>query len=218
MSKKVFIVGNSFFHQFYSMFEKRGYKVVDSIEEADIVQFTGGADIDPKFYGQHEHHTTYTSPGRDREEYAAWKKAKELGKFCAGVCRGGQLLNALSGGNMYQDVGGHGIHGTHDMVDVNTGDKIPVSSLHHQMMIVGNSGRLLGKSDVMRSKNKFLMTQMHDEPGEVVDNDEQVEVEACFYPVTKSFCYQPHPEFVGDNHPCRNWYFDKLEELYDEVS
>lgn len=218
MSKKVFVVGNSFFHQFKTMFEKRGYQLVGSIEEADIVQFTGGADISPKFYGQHDHPTTYTSPARDREEYAAWKKAKELNKFCAGVCRGGQLLNALSGGNMYQDVSGHGIHGTHDMIDVTTGKKVPVSSLHHQMMILGDSGRLLGKSDKMRSPRKFLMTPDRMEPGEVVDESEQMEVEACFYPVTKSFCYQPHPEFVGDDHPCRDWYFEKLEELYEEVS
>lgn len=218
MSKKVFIVGTAFRGLFITMFEKRGYKIVDSIAKADIVQFTGGADIDPKFYGQHEHHTTYTSPQRDAEEYAAWKEAKELNKFCAGVCRGGQLLNALSGGNMYQDVRGHGLHGTHDMLDVDSGKLIPVSSVHHQMMILGKSGRLLGKSDIMRSENKYLMTPLSDEPGEVVDQSEHVEVEACFYPVTKAFCFQPHPEFVGEEHPCREWYFDKLEELYAEVS
>lgn len=216
--KKVFIVGTAFRGLFISMFEKRGYRIVDSIAKADIVQFTGGADISPKFYNQHEHHTTYTSPERDAEEYEAWKEAKSLNKFCAGVCRGGQLLNALSGGNMYQDVKGHGLHGTHDMVDIETGSRIPVSSLHHQMMIMGDSGRLLGKSDIMRSKEKLLMTPSHEEPGEVADYGEELEVEACFYPVTKAFCYQPHPEFVGEEHPCREWYFTKLEELYNEVS
>lgn len=216
--KNVFIVGTAFRGLFITMFEKRGYNIVDSIEEADIVQFTGGADISPKFYNQHEHHTTYTSPERDKEEYAAWQEAKRLGKFCAGVCRGGQLLNALSGGNMYQDVDGHGLHGTHNMIDVESGKLIPVSSVHHQMMILGKSGRLLGKSENMLSSHKYLMTPAHEEPGEVVDKYEQMEVEACFYPVTKSFCYQPHPEFVGETHPCREWYFEKLEELYNEVS
>ena len=215
--KKVFIVGTSFFHQFHSMYTKRGYTIVDSIDEADIVQFTGGADISPKFYNQHEHPTTYTSPGRDREEYAAFVEGKQKGKFLAGVCRGGQLLNALSGGNMYQDVKGHGIHGTHDMLDVETGKLVPVSSLHHQMMIVGERGILLGKSSIMRSSRKFMMTPAHEEPGEVVDVDTEVEVEACFYPSTKAFCYQPHPEFVSSDHPCQQWYFDKLEELYAQV-
>ena len=124
---KVFIVGTSFFHQFHSMYTKRGYTTVDSIDEADIVQFTGGADISTKFYNQHEHPTTFTSPGRDREEYTASVEGKQKGKFLAGVCRGGQLLNALSGGNMYQDVKGHGIHGTHDMLDVETGKLVQVS-------------------------------------------------------------------------------------------
>lgn len=217
MSKKIYIVGSSFRSQFLSMFRERGYEVVDSIEQADIVQFTGGADISTKFYNQHEHYSTSTSPRRDAEEYEAWKEAKRLGKFCAGVCRGAQLLNALSGGNMYQHVDGHGLYGTHNMIDTKTGNKVPVSSMHHQMMILGDKGVLLGKSEIMRSKKKFMMTPAYEEPGEVVAENEELEVEACFYPTTKAFCYQPHPEFVENDHPCRDWYFDKLEELYAQV-
>lgn len=216
--KKVYIVGRSFFGEFVSMFQKRGWEIVGSIEEADVVQFTGGADIDPKFYRQHEHSTTYTAPYRDTEEYEAFIRAKQLGKFMAGVCRGGQLLNALSGGNMYQHVNGHGCGlAGHNMIDIPTGRVIPVSSLHHQMMILGEKGILLGKSEVKRSAVKLMMTPSHEEPGEVRDTAGDVEVEACYYPSTRSFCYQPHPEFMSDNHPCREYYFEKLEELYAQV-
>lgn len=213
--KKVFIVGNSFLYQFKRMYEGRGYQLVTSMEEADIVQFTGGEDIDPGFYGQHEHPTTYTSAQRDSEEKAAYEKAIMLGKFCAGVCRGGQLLNALNGGDMYQHVDNHGIHGTHDMEDVTTGELIPVSSLHHQMMILGKKAQLLGKAATMRSRYKRKMTALSSKDEEVVDVDNKVEVEACYYPETRSFCYQPHPEFCNADHPCQNWYFEKLENLLE---
>lgn len=215
--KKVYIVGRSFFGDFVQMFTKRGWTIVDNIDDADVVQFTGGADIDPKFYGQYEHQFTGTSPARDKEEYAAFVEAKQKGKFLAGVCRGGQLLNALSGGNMYQHVDNHalGLHG-HNMVDVQTGAVVPVSSLHHQMMILGDRGILMGKSEQMRSSVKLMMTPLSDEPGEVTDSGNDLEVEACFYPHTKAFCYQPHPEFMSDNHPCREWYFEKLNALMEE--
>ncbi len=215
--KKVFVVGKNFLHYFKEMYEKRGYTLVKNMEDADIVQFTGGADIDPKFYNQHDHRTTSTSPYRDEEESAAYKKAQELSKFCAGVCRGGQLLNALNGGSMYQHVENHAMHGCHGMEDVETGEVIPVSSMHHQMMILGKKAKLLGKSTEMRSKYKRNMTELSDRAEERVDLGEALEVEACYYPETKSFCYQPHPEFVTNDHPCQQWYFDKMEELYAKV-
>lgn len=213
MSKKVFVVGSSFMHYFKEMYEGRGFELVDEMKKADIVQFTGGADISPSIYNQHEHPTVGVSPGRDAEEKDAYAEAQELGKFCAGVCRGGQLLNALNGGSMYQHVDNHGIHGTHGMVDVSTNAIIPVSSVHHQMMILGDKGTLLGKAETMRSRYKRNMTLLGERVEERVDIDQEVEVEACYYPETRSFCYQPHPEFVSNDHPCQQWYFDKLEQL-----
>ncbi|QHJ82113.1 MAG: hypothetical protein [Caudoviricetes sp.] len=211
--KKVYVVGNAFFHQFQKMYEARGYELTDNMEKADIVQFTGGEDISPDFYNQYQHRTTGCSQRRDEMEHAAYEKAIMLGKFCAGVCRGGQLLNALNGGSMYQDVDNHGIHGTHGMEDIETGEVVPVSSLHHQMMILGDKGQLLGRAASMRSKFKRKMTLLGSRKEEVVDIDNPLEVEACYYPETRSFCYQPHPEFVTSDHPCQQWYFDKMERL-----
>lgn len=211
--KKVFVVGQSFFHYFKEMYEKRGYTLVKKMEEADIVQFTGGADIDPAFYEQHQHPTTSISRYRDEEEEAAYKKAQQLGKFCAGVCRGGQLLNAFNGGSMYQHVDNHAMQGCHGMEDVETGEVVPVSSMHHQMMILGKKATLLGKSVEMRSRYKRNMTSLEEREEERVAISDDLEVEACYYPETRSFCYQPHPEFVTSDHPCQQWYFDKMERL-----
>lgn len=212
--KKVFIVGPNFFHYFQEMYTGRGYEIVSSIEEADIVQFTGGEDISPALYGEYEHPSSGPSLRRDEKEIEAYKEARRLGKFCAGVCRGGQLLNVLSGGKMYQHVNNHATGKGHDAIDVRTGDVFPVSSLHHQMMIMGEGAELLAKATTTRSQIKLGMTTIKSgKRQEVVTDDDELEVEACYYPSTKSFCYQPHPEFVSSNHPCREWYFSTLEEL-----
>lgn len=211
---KVFIVGNQYHHYFQEMYLSRGHKIAATIAEADVVQFTGGEDIAPSLYGEHTHDYTGPNTARDRLELAAYEEAQKLGKFCAGVCRGGQLLNVLSGGSMYQHVSKHGGGGGHGAVDVETGDVFPVSSLHHQMMILGDGGKLLAKSQEVRSPVKLGMTKINSGTAEeVVTTDDDVEVEACYYSSTRSFCYQPHPEFVTADHPCRNWYFDKLETL-----
>lgn len=211
----VFIVGTPFHHYFEEMYTGRGHTIVSSIEEADVVQFTGGEDINPSLYQQHEHYSTGPNDRRDKLELDAYEKAQELGKFCAGVCRGGQLLNVLSGGSMYQDVSNHATHSGHAAVDVETGDVFPVSSLHHQMMILGKKATLLAKAETVRSPVKLGMTKLNTAPQEVVVKDDELEVEACYYEHTRSFCYQPHPEFVSADHPCRNWYFDKLEKLLE---
>ncbi|QXG07610.1 hypothetical protein [Erwinia phage Pecta] len=211
---KVYIVGTPFHHYFEEMFSSRGHEIVKTIAEADVVQFTGGEDISPSLYGEHEHQYSGPNERRDRLEIAAYEEARELGKFCAGVCRGGQLLNVLSGGSMYQHVSSHSSGSGHGAVDVETGDVFPVSSLHHQMMILGDGGKLLAKSQDVRSKVKLGMTRLGSKRAEeVVTTDDEVEVEACYYPATRSFCYQPHPEFVTPDHPCRNYYFKKLEQL-----
>ena len=212
---KVFIVGTAFYGYFHSMFTGRGWQVVSRIEDADVVQFTGGEDISPELYGEAVHRRTYFSKERDEHEIAAYEQAQALGKFCAGVCRGGQLLNVLSGGSMYQDVRGHGGgYGGHDVVDVESGDVFNVTSIHHQMMKLGNKGKLLAKSTEVLSRTKLGMTKLGNKRvEEVVTVDDDVEVEACYYPDTRSFCYQPHPEFANDRSDCRNWYFNQLEKL-----
>lgn len=214
---KVFIVGPHYHHYFTEMFRSRGHEIAATIAEADVVQFTGGEDIAPSLYGEHTHQTSGPNESRDRHELAAYEEAQKYNKFCAGVCRGGQLLNVLSGGSMYQHVRNHGTGAGHAAVDVETGKVFPVSSLHHQMMILGDKGQLLAKSHEVRSPVKLGMTKIGSGfAEEVKTTDDDIEVEACYYPETRSFCYQPHPEFVTSDHPCRNYYFEKLEQLLGE--
>lgn len=212
--KKVLVVGGGY--SYARMFHKAGYELVDSVDKADIVQFTGGSDVSPHLYGEHEHKTTWASAQRDAEEQAVFELCKERGKFMAGICRGGQFLNVMNGGKMYQDVYNHAIAGTHPVVDLATGKEFPCTSTHHQMMRIGRKGKLLAKSSEMRSTIKVHMSDLSRKPGILVDKGEEVEVESVYYPETRSFCFQPHPEMVGSDHPCQQWYLAKLEELFNE--
>lgn len=209
--KKVFIVGGGY--SYGRMFESNGYELVANIEEADIVQFTGGSDVSPELYGEHQHQSTWASEARDAEEQAIFKASKERGQFLTGICRGGQFLNVMNGGKMYQDVYNHAIAGTHPVIDLETGREFLCTSTHHQMMRIGSKGKLLAQSSEMRSSIKLHMSELGKKRGMLVAKNDEVEVESVYYPETRSFCFQPHPEMVGKDHPCQQWYIAKLEEL-----
>jgi gamma-glutamyl-gamma-aminobutyrate hydrolase PuuD len=109
MDKKpttVFIVGNSY--AVSKMFADKNYDVLEgkNPEAPDIVCFTGGADIDPKLYKQTKlPYTVGVDKDRDIREKAIFQRYPQALKV--GICRGAQLLNVLSGGNMYQHVDNH---------------------------------------------------------------------------------------------------------------
>lgn len=214
MSKKVHIVGGGY--SYARMFQNAGYELVADVSQADIVQFTGGADVSPVLYGEHQHETTWASESRDAEERAIFNACKERGQFMAGICRGGQFLNVMNGGKMYQDVYNHAIAGTHPVVDLESGQEFPCTSTHHQMMRIGKKGKLLAQSSEMRSTIKLHMSELGRKRGLLVAKNEEVEAESIYYPETRSFCFQPHPEMVGSEHPCQKWYLTKLESLLND--
>ena len=80
---KVFIVGEAIH---YANFLEEAV-LVDQIEEAEVVIFTGGEDVDPSLYGCKKHHTTYCNSKRDQEEQEIFKKITEK-QIALGICRG----------------------------------------------------------------------------------------------------------------------------------
>lgn len=210
---KVFIVGGGF--AYARMYEGFGDKIVTRIEDADIVQFTGGEDVTASWYGEHSHRSTYSNERRDDYELSVWEQAFALGKFCVGICRGGQFLNVINGGTMWQDVDGHAIHGTHDVLDILTGRIIPCTSTHHQMMKKGDKGILVAHSVEMLSSSKRFMTGLHQEPQEQIARGVATETESVYYPETRSLCFQPHPEIVRQGHPCQEYFFELLGRYYN---
>jgi putative glutamine amidotransferase len=73
-------------------------------DRLDGVFIAGGVDLDPSSYG-HERRAVCgrTDLARDRVELQFVRWAIEENKPVLGVCRGMQILNAASGGTLYQD-------------------------------------------------------------------------------------------------------------------
>lgn len=70
--------------------------------------FAGGADVDPKHYGEEiKFDNVETSPLRDDFELALAELLKNDSRPLLGICRGEQLLNVAFGGSLYQHIDGH---------------------------------------------------------------------------------------------------------------
>jgi putative glutamine amidotransferase len=121
----------------------------DVLRVLDGLVLSGGADIDPAFYGEAPAPLTDTRPDRDAGEFALLVAALERDLPVLGVCRGMQLLAAAAGGSLHQhlpDVIGHekhrpapGVYGTHPVrfapgsrIAALMGDDTEVNSYHHQ--------------------------------------------------------------------------------------
>jgi putative glutamine amidotransferase len=71
----------------------------------DIVIFTGGADVDPSIYEEEKKSWCgWTDISRDFRERAILKLAISSGVKVLGICRGHQLINAILGGKLVQDI------------------------------------------------------------------------------------------------------------------
>lgn len=93
--KKIFVVGNQLG---YSKWIKN-HKLVDNLEEADIVLFTGGEDVDPSLYGCEKHPTTCSNIQRDLEEKAIFEQVKPH-QLCLGICRGLGIMALVKHGEL----------------------------------------------------------------------------------------------------------------------
>ncbi len=167
-------------------------ELVDRMEDADIILFTGGADVSPFVYGCTKHDLTYYSYERDRFEINEYKRSFELPnvKLRLGVCRGLQLLTALNGGLLIQDVTNHAGQ-NHSMINKN-GEEYWITSLHHQMGYPFNlpeeDYEILYWSSTLRSGHYW---------GDKIDaNKITKEPEVIWFPKTKSLGIQGHPEMM----------------------
>jgi carbamoylphosphate synthase small subunit len=197
--KKVLIVGGS--AQYSVMFTKLGMLITSSIKDADLVCFTGGADVSPSLYGEEKHPHSHIDRVRDEVDIGIFHAARAANITMVGICRGGQFLHVMNGGKMYQHVDGHATGRPHKAIDSVTGDTHLVTSTHHQMMKYTGSGVLVATASEATRK-EFM-------DGYGVTSDKariNEDVEVIFYPVMKCLCFQPHPEF--------NWAMEGAESTY----
>lgn len=203
--------------EYGEMFRNEGWEVINyhgkpsvdlisAVERADLVQFTGGEDVDPALYGQ-RNVASGCNISRDLMEIEVFSLALNAGKPMAGICRGGQFLNVMCGGKMWQDVNNH--LGTHWAEDVWTSERFEVTSTHHQMMRPSNEGKIvLIGDDWAPNTGRGIATARRDDSYEFEAT--AIDVEAVYYDKQDVFCFQPHPEFYGKDDLARR-YFDYLQ-------
>lgn len=176
------------------MFLELGFRKAVDLDDADIICYTGGADVHPSMYGQHVNPNAgvYASRERDVADQKVWDSVErniplDMQPMIVGICRGGQFVNVMNGGKLYQDVDNHTRY--HFAKDVKSGDSVFVSSTHHQQFIPGNRAEIVcvATESTRRLTDKDILRQGSD----IYHNDYEV----LWYPDTKSLCFQPHPEY-----------------------
>lgn len=203
---KIFVIGKAVH---YASFIK-GAKIVTDVEKADIVLFTGGEDVDPSFYGERKHHTTYSNIERDLEEKFSYETILQEfpGKLFIGICRGSQFLTVMNGGKLIQDISNHAIGDTHE-IDTTKGKRYSITSTHHQMHYPFNlpkeEYKILAWSSPSRSN--------HYEGFGIDTKKIVVEPEIVHYHKTNCLCIQGHPEYMPNNNPIIK-YLNKLIKHY----
>lgn len=205
---KVYIVNGS--ADYRNLFKQLGFEIETNIKDTDLVCFTGGEDVSPSMYGDKAHASTFNSEYRDRIEKELFYIALESEIPMVGICRGGQFLNVMNGGRMYQDVTKHAIYGTHPIVDLESGETIEVTSTHHQMFMPHESAKVVAVANLGGEREWY--------DGQVFRRDtSNTDYEVLFYEKTKSLCFQPHPEFQGEQYQPMKDYFASLLSKYLRV-
>lgn len=188
---KVFLPGHANTWKSYTSWMK-DVEIVDNIKDATIVLFCGGTDVGSRFYGESPNRRN-DNPDvrRDTLEKETFKEAQRLKIPCVGVCRGSQLLCALSGGKLVQHQDNPGNH----MMLTYDNKNLRVTSSHHQAqypfnMVEGVDYKILGWTENM-------LVQHLD--GDDKELSPEKECEIVFYPKTNSLSIQHHPEWMDFN-------------------
>lgn len=192
---------------FNEFFAKARCNKADTPEQADLVVFVGGDDVDPALYGAKRHETTFFNTNRDKEEIELFQKCHEGGIPMFGVCRGAQFLHVMHGGKLYQDVNNH--VGDHSIY-LKRESRIlhNVSSVHHQMCIFDETLGMELLADSSAATERWL------DPDTYVKG-QRFDCEAYFYRDTCTFGVQGHPEYKGYNY-FADWVYKSLNSLIIE--
>lgn len=171
----------------------------------------GGEDISPSIYNQIP--SKYTSATkfpskRDQFEISLCKEAISKNIPIIGICRGAQLMCALSGGTLIQHVDNHVcIH----PIETNRGEILETTSLHHQMM---NPFKI--QHELLAWSSPNLSDVYIGEKNGLVENAYEAgfkEPEIAWFPQTKSLCIQGHPEFDTEDTPFIKYVQELIEQF-----
>jgi putative glutamine amidotransferase len=170
----------------------RDYRALDfKFQKGDVLLFGGGEDISPSLYNQKP--SMFCGAGvqlsnRDYIESEMFTLAEENDIPMIGICRGAQLVCALSGGSLYQHVDKHA--GSDHLMTTSEGTVLNVCSAHHQMM-----NPLDTKHEILAWSTEVL-SNVH-----IIEGEKNLQVdmepEVVFFKKTKALGIQYHPEFMA---------------------
>lgn len=114
--KKIFIYGDrEKLANYVTAAEKAGAEVICSFDlekarNCDALILSGGADINPKLYGQENTASLGIDETRDAAEYELIRMFREMDKPILGICRGHQVIGAYFGAELIQHIPNHERH------------------------------------------------------------------------------------------------------------
>ena len=172
--------------------------------------FTGGHDVDPAIY--HQERSVLCgelAPGRDAMEPKLLKLALAAGKPVFGICRGLQLMNAVLGGTLYQDIAAQFPSETnHRMVAPYGRPEHPVTILHDTPFARWGIPETIGVNSYHHQGVHILSDRLA--PMAVAPDGL---VEAAYIPGYPFGCaVQWHPEFFHVDDPVSRIIFRKFVE------
>ena len=196
--RKVYIENPDYLYQ--NMFEGYGYDITYLPEKADLICFTGGADVHPFLYGRYVHPTTRSQRERDDFCVNLWTIGLDNNIPMVGICRGAQFVHVMNGYELVQDCDKHAIGRFHFATHTSLPGKnhVQVTSTHHQMMWcdeVSEDDLILLHTE--RSTYKQTMTKRGLKKGEE-NLPVGFDIESMAYRDTNSLSWQPHPEYIID--------------------
>jgi len=160
---------------------------ISDVKDADALILWGGEDIGTEIYNQKANKYVYQtkkSP-RDEREIAMVRKAVQEEIPIIGICRGAQLICALSGGTLAQHIEGHGNSHAVTLHDEG-GTVIRCNSSHHQMMLPPPSAKILATSEATYGIGQYNEPVNYERVNEVV-----------YFPNMNALGIQPHPEWAN---------------------
>lgn len=170
----------------------------DLLAAGDILIVHGGADISPALYNKglsSRGAGAWPEPDRrDSVEWSMMQAAKRLGVPIIGICRGAQMLCALTGGHLIQHINGHG--GTHEVTTFDK-QKFLTNSIHHQQLVPAGNYQLVAWTET-KSKEYWDVDE-HGNDVVLKSNPLNCDPEFVYYPDVKGFAVQWHPEMMQAN-------------------
>lgn len=182
----------------------------------DWLVLPGGSDISPSIYNK-ENYKSYVnaySMRRDIDEMQDYNKAVKEGRPIFGICRGLQLISALNGLSLIQNMT-HPMNHRVSAYNDKTGEydtTLIVNNAHHQCVWTEN----VLETEDFKVYGHTSMSPYH----EYQENQEiecKFEPEIIYFPKTRAIGVQFHPEWMNYSDPQHKQTLDYLDTLINKL-